>query len=275
MAGYLSHFGLKMAPFSTSPDPRFAYATQEHEIAATKIQYSVEERQGLFLLMGDIGTGKTTLSQFMMSQWRADETVVAGHITDPSPETPAPFLRLILAAFGQPTYHRIEDNKIALRQFLVDNFQAGRTCIVMIDEAQSISPKNMDTLQTLSNEQTTTAKLLQIVLLSLPNFARKLTYKPALRSRIASGATLDPLTFDDAVEMLRYRVEVAGGDFDALIPVPLHRAIYNATQGNPRNLCVLCDNLLVNAYARRKKVADDASLAAALADLDFKGWAAK
>ena len=130
----------------------------------------------------------------------------------------------------------------------------------------------MDTLQTLSNEQTTKAKLLQIVLLALPNFARKLTYKPALRSRIASGATLDPLTFDDAMEMLRHRAEVAGGDFDALFPLPLHRPIYNATQGNPRNLCILCDNVLVNAYARRRKAADEESLAAALADLNFKGW---
>jgi len=275
LAGYLAHFGLHTAPFSTSPDPRFAYATREHEIAVTKIQYAVEERQGLFLLMGEVGTGKTTLSQLMMASWRTDERMVAGHITDPSPETPSPFLRLILAAFGRPTYHRVEDNKLALREFLVEQYRAGRTVVVMIDEAQSISPRNMDTLQALSNEQTTTAKLLQIVLLALPNFARKLTYKPALRSRIASGSTLDPLTLDDALGMLRHRTDVAGGDFDALFPAALHRPIYNATQGNPRSLCVLCDNALVNAYARRRAAADGESLAAALADLNFKGWTSK
>ncbi len=275
MAGYLAHFGLKEKPFSTSPDPRFAYATREHEIAATKIQYAVEERQGLFLLMGEIGTGKTTLSQFMMTNWRADPQIVAGHVTDPSPETPAPFLRLILGALGQPTYHRVEDNKAALREFLIGEYKEDRTVVVMIDEAQSISARNMDTLQTLSNEQTTKTKLLQIVLLALPNFARKLTYKPALRSRIASGATLDPLTFDDAIEMLRHRAEVAGGDFDTLFDPSLHRPVYNATQGNPRNLCILCDNVLVNAFARRRKAADEESLEAALADLNFKGWAGK
>ena len=118
MAGYLAHFGLKERPFSTSPDPRFAYATREHEIAATKIQYAVEERQGLFLLMGEIGTGKTTLSQFMMTNWRADSQIVAGHVTDPSPETPAPFLRLILSAFGQPTFHRVEDKAEPIRELL-------------------------------------------------------------------------------------------------------------------------------------------------------------
>jgi general secretion pathway protein A len=275
VAGYLSHFGLKVQPFSTSPDPRFAYATREHEIAATKIQYAVEERQGLFLLMGEIGTGKTTLAQFMLANWRSDPQILAGHVTDPAPETPAPFLRLILGALGQPTYYRVEENKLALRQFLIEQYQAGRTVVVLIDEAQSISSKNMDTLQTLANEQTTTAKLLQIVLLALPNFARKLTYKPALRSRIASGATLDPLTFDDAVGMLRHRADVAGGDFDALFPAPLHRPLYNATRGNPRNLCVLCDNALVNAYARRRTAVDEESLAAALTDLNFKGWSSK
>jgi energy-coupling factor transporter ATP-binding protein EcfA2 len=127
MAGYMAHFGLKERPFSTSPDPRFAYATREHEIAATKIQYAVEERQGLFLLMGEIGTGKTTLSQFMMGSWRADPQIVAGHVTDPSPETPAPFLRLILGSLGQPSYHRVEDNKAALRDYLVGEYRRDKT----------------------------------------------------------------------------------------------------------------------------------------------------
>ena len=273
MAGYLDHFGLKAAPFTTTPDPQFAYATREHQLAVAKIQYAVEERQGIFLLQGEIGSGKTTISQFMLNDWRKDKSFVVAHITNPSVRTASQFLRLILAHFGAETPHYLSDNWDALRSLLVGNYKDGKTTVVVIDEAQTISAENMETLTHLSNEQTQKHKLVQIVLLAQPNIARKLTYKPALRDRIAHGSVLNPLTFDDAIALLRHRVMVGGGDFDKLFPgEENHRRIYNATKGVPRRLCMLCDNALLNAFALKKKAVDDDAITDALTDLAFKGW---
>ena len=273
---FLSHFGLTLAPFATTPDPRFAYATREHHQALSKIAYYTEERRGIFLLTGAIGTGKTTISQLALNGWRAQpDKFVAAHVTDPSSRTEAAFLRLALASFGQPTARNVLDLKGILRGFLVEQYKAGRTVVLMLDEAQTIHSNNLDTLQALSNEQTQTAKLIQIVLLAQPNFEHKLTHKPALRSRIAGGTTLNPLTLEDAIDLLRHRMEVAGGEFDAIFPPSLHKALYNATNGVPRDLCILCDAAMVNALASRSRMVDDVILAGALRDLEFKKWSSK
>jgi general secretion pathway protein A len=273
VSAFLQHFGLERSPFSTTPDPAFAYATREHKAALAKIAYYTEERRGIFLLQGAIGTGKTTISQLALNGWRAQpDRFTAAHITDPSPRTQAAFLRLILASFGLPTTRNVLDLKAALRGFLVQEYKAGKIVALLMDEAQTIYPTNLDTIQALANEQTQKEKLIQIVLLAQPNFEYKLTHKPALRSRIAGGATLNPLTLEDAIDLLRHRVDVAGGDFDTLFPTPTHKALYNATNGVPRDLCVLCDAALVEAYAQASKTVEPAILEAALKELAFKHW---
>jgi general secretion pathway protein A len=273
LSGYLEHFGLKAQPFSASPDPAFAYGTREHQLAVAKIQYAVEERQGIFLLQGEIGTGKTTVSQFMLNGWRDEKSLSVAHITNPSVRTPSQFLRLLLAHYGVEAPHLLSDNWDALRSLLVGNYKQGKTTVAIIDEAQTISAENMETLTHISNEQTQKDKLIQIVLLAQPNIQRKLTYKPALRDRIAHGSTLNPLSFADAVAMLRFRLDVAGGNFDTLFPSEdLSRRIYNNTKGIPRRLCMLCDNTLLNAFALRKRQADNEAITDALTDLAFKGW---
>ena len=143
MTEYLQHFRLTKPPFSTTPDPAFAYATREHKQALVKIAYYTEERRGMFLLMGEVGTGKTTISQLAINRWRAEpDKFLAAHITDPSPRTPAAFLRLVLASFGLPTMRNMLDLKAALRGFLIDQYKEGRTVILLIDEAQTMYPAN-------------------------------------------------------------------------------------------------------------------------------------
>jgi general secretion pathway protein A len=273
MSEYLAHFGLAKAPFSTTPDPAFAYATREHKQALAKIAYYTEERRGIFLLMGEIGTGKTTISQLSINRWRSDaDHFIASHVTDPSPRTPAAFLRLVLASFGLPTMRNVLDLKATLRAFLIEQYKAGRNVVLLIDEAQTIYPTNLDTLQAMANEQTQTAKLLQVVLLAQPNFEYKLTQKPALRSRIAGGTTLNALTPEDAIDLLRHRMDVAGGDFDRIFPETIHKTLYNSTNGVPRDLCVLCDAAMLNALALSRKVIDEETIDRALKDLSFKQW---
>jgi general secretion pathway protein A len=272
MAGYVGHFGLKAAPFDTAPNPAFAYATREHEIAMLRIQDSVEQRLGLCLLKGEVGMGKSTIANLLYQDWaeKPEEFLVA-YISDPSAYTPSQFYRMLLNAYGLDVSRFLEINKNTLRNFLLDNFEQNRIVVALIDEAQTISAPNMATLHHLSNEQTPTTKLIQIALLAQPNFDRKLTYQPALNSRIARRGNLDPLILTDAVDMMRHRVTVAGGDFDALFPLPTHRPIYNATAGIPRKICVLCDNALFNAYARGEKSVTEASVERAVKDTEMVG----
>lgn len=273
MTDYLTHFGLAQAPFSTTPNPAFAYATREHRQALAKIAYYTEERRGLFLLMGEVGTGKTTISQLTLNRWRSDPgRFVAAHVTDPSPRSAAAFLRLVLASFGLPTVRNLLDLKAAFRGFLVEQYKAGRTVVLLLDEAQTMHSANLETLQAMVNEQTQTAKLLQVVLLAQPNFEYKLAQKPALRSRIAGGTTLNPLTPDEAAELLRHRMRVAGGDFDRVFPADTHKALFDATNGVPRDLCVLCDAAMFHALALGRRAVDPEAVGRALADLAFKGW---
>jgi len=270
---YLKHFNLKAPPFATSPDPEFAYQTREHQLAVTKVAYSVEERRGLFLLTGPIGAGKTTVAELLVASWdNQPERYAVAHLTDPSAATPAAFLRVVLASFGLPVSRNLQALKDILRSFLVQCYQEGKIAVLLLDEAQTISRANLDLLQMMSNETTAKAKLLQIVLFGQDNFVHKLNQKPALKSRITGGAHLDPLTFEDAMALLRFRARVGGGDFDAMFLPESQKPLYNATGGIPRELCVLCDAALVNAFALRLPAVNMTCLEAAAHDLRFKGF---
>ena len=272
MSGYLDHFGLTRQPFSVTPDPDMAYATREHQLAIAKIQYVVDERQGFFLLQGDNGTGKTTISEFLLNGWRGDKGLVVAYVPNPAVRTASQFLRLLLSAYGQEPPRLQQDCWDALSGLLAASHKSGRTVVLVIDEAQTISAENMETLTHISNLQTQKSKLLQIILLAQPNIARKLSYKPALRDRIAHGSVLNPLTYDDALELLRFRVRRAGGDFDRIFAEDVTRPIYNATKGIPRRLCMTCDGMMLGAYALGRAQAGREELDGALADLKFKGW---
>ena len=264
-------FGMRANPFSTAPDPEFAYETREHQLATVKILYSIEERLGLFLLQGEIGTGKTTLSRFLFQRLSDDTRYTIAYLTDMSMRTPAQFLREVTSAFGLPVHTRTGDITAELVGFLVRQHTDGKTVVLMIDEAQRIAGPNLHTLHMLSNQETSKHKLLQIVLLSQPNFPNKLEKAPALKSRITSAAYLDPLSFEDAVEMLRYRVEKVGGNFNTLFPgEELHHAIFQATGGSPRDLCVLSGAALVNAAGRGLTCVTPETVAAAINDFRFK-----
>jgi general secretion pathway protein A len=265
------HFGLAANPFSTTPDPTFAYETKEHRMAMVKILYSVQERMGIFLLQGEVGTGKTTLCRFLIQTLQDDPKYAVAYLTNLTMRTSASMLRTITTAYGLPSRFKEKDINEELLGFLIAAHKQEQTVVLLIDEAQTIHGPNLTTLHMLSNHQTLKHKLLQIVLFSQPTFSRKLEQVPALRSRITGAAYLNPLSFDDAVEMLRFRMERAGGTFDKVFPTPdLHHLLYQATKGIPRELCVLCSATLVNAYGAGNKTVKRADIEAAVSDFRFK-----
>ena len=273
MTSYLEYFGLTVPPFSTTPDPAFVYASREHEQALLKIAYYTDEQQGLFLLMGEVGTGKTTVAQLAVSAWKAQpEKYVVGQVIDASPRSPAAFLRNVLASFGFPARRNLLDLKATLRLFLVEEYKKGRTVVLVIDEAQTIYSTNLDTLHAMTNEQTQTQKLIQIILLAQPNFKNKLAQHTAIRSRIAGITTLDPLTWEDSIDLLRHRMSIAGGDFDRVFLPSTHKKLYNATHGVPRDLCILCNAAMVNAFTTGRHTIDDTMLEKTLIEYELKEW---
>lgn len=265
------HFGLSANPFSTTPDPAFAYETKEHRLAMVKILYSIQERTGIFLLQGEVGTGKTTLSRFLLQHLEGDDHYIVSYLSSLTMRTSAGMLRTITTSFGLPSRYKEKDINDELLSFLVESHKEGKTVVLMVDEAQTIHGPNLTTLHMLSNHQTLKHKLMQIVLFSQPTFARKLEQVPALRSRITGAAYLNPLSFQDAIEMLRFRMEKAGGSFDKVFPTEgLHHMIYQAATGIPRELCVLCNSAMVNAYGMNERCVSAEDIEAAVSDFRFK-----
>lgn len=271
------HFGLTANPFSTTPDPMFAYETAEHRLAMIKIAYSVQERMGLFVLQGAVGTGKTTICRFLLQEFTAGEDkdqYRVAYLPNMSMRTEAGFLRAINGALGIEAPFRMADIEAVLVDHLIKESRAGRVVVLMIDEAQNIQSQNLHTIHKLLNQETDKHKLLQIVLFAQPNFARKIEQLPAIKSRVTGAAYLNPLSFEDALGMLRYRVaqvaeseKDADGAFDRIFPDErIHHDIYKAAGGIPRDLCVLCNSAMVNAFGRGRKSVDTESLNAAVAD---------
>jgi type II secretory pathway predicted ATPase ExeA len=263
-------FGMRANAFSTTPDPQFAYETREHRLAMVKILYSIQQRMGMFLMRGDVGTGKTTLSRFLLQQLSTDDSYRLAYLSVMNQRTEAGFLRAINGAFGLPTPFKTAEIHKALLDFLLTMHKEDKTVVLMIDEAQTIQSRNLHTLHMLLNYETAKYKLLQIVLFAQPNFTNKIEQMPALRSRITGAAYLNPLSFEDAIAMLRFRVgQVSAdkGNFDHVFPTEaLHHAIYQAAGGVPRDLCVLASAALVNAFGLGMTRVSEEALQEAISD---------
>lgn len=268
-----THFGLTGPPFAVAPDPRFAYPTMPMNLALANIAYSVDEHRGLFLLQGEIGTGKTTLGRFLMENWQQEpDKYVAAQIQDPAASSQAGFLRKILAAFDQPTPRYLDPLHATMLGFLMRNREENKTVVLLVDEAQMIPAPGLDLLHTLSNHQSLEDQLIQVVLLAQTNIIHKLDQRPALKSRIVGEAYLGPLPFADALAMLKHRFQVVGGNFEAVFSEETHKPIYNATKGIPRDLCVLADAVLVAAFSMGSKTVGCDTIDAVFASMRSKGW---
>ena len=221
------------------------YPTKQSEVASSKIFYALEQKQGLIVVMGEAGTGKSTLAQQLKLGWEAADTIIPAYINRPDAKYAAGFLRQILSAFDLPEHHLAAENETVLHEFLLGRHRRGQTCVLMIDNAHRLSANGQTALQRLFEMNTEEGPLLQVVLFTQPILARKVNDRAFLGRRVGSRAMLDELTFEDALGLLRHRY--TGADFDRLLPLSLYRSLYAAAAGNPRALCLLCDQALAEA----------------------------
>jgi general secretion pathway protein A len=252
---YLSHFGFGEWPFSNTPDPRFVYLSPRHEEALAHLLYGVRERGGFVQLTGEVGTGKTTTCRYLLSQ--LPEGVDVALIVNPM-LTPQELLATVCDELGAayPTEGGTRKALVdALYRQLLAAHARGRRTVLIVDEAQNLSADALEQLRLLTNLETTTEKLLQIILIGQPELIALLgkTQLRQVAQRVTARYHLQPFVERDTRAYIARRLQVAGQNLRLFEPAAL-RVVHRASRGVPRLINVICDRALLGAFSEGKRV---------------------
>lgn len=253
---YYKVFGLSEEPFSTSPDPSFFYESAEHREALLRLEISIKQKRGLHLLMGDVGAGKTTLARKLFSLFEDKTRYDAAMILDPSAESEADFWNMIADVFGvKPEATTLYGYRKALEAFLFQRgVDEGRTVILLIDEAQKLSPSSIEVLRTLLNYETNKFKLLQLVLLSQMELLPEIVKMRNVWDRIALKFVINPLNLSETRALVEYRLRQAGWNGGAsLFTEEALQKIHARTEGCPRRIMMLCHDALETLIVQNRE----------------------
>ncbi len=245
---YEAFYGLKEKPFSIQPDPEFLYFGLRHSMAYAMLEYGIQNRAGFSVICGEIGCGKTTLVRHLLNNLGEELTVgivynTHQHIDD--------LLGWILMAFNQPYEGK---SNLALfdtfQQFLIKSYAEGKRVVLIVDEAQNLSPAALESLRMLSNINADKDQLLQIILVGQPQL-RDLLRRPDLQQffqRVSVDFFIPPLQSFEVEKYIQHRLHVAGRDISLFTPAAC-RLIAEATRGIPRSINILCDTALVYGFS--------------------------
>lgn len=263
---YEDFFGLQERPFSISPDPRFFFLSSQHKEALAKCQYAVQERMGLTVVYGDVGTGKTTIARRLFQTFADNPNSRTAMIISPRLKTENAFLREIMKEFGVTTKQAFADSLALFRDFLAAEFKAGRTVILLIDEAQGIRSMNFELIRGLLNYETDSQKLLNVVLFGQNELATKLDARPELKSRVTIFGALTSLSRADTESMIRFRYRVSGGE-EPPFTKSAYDAVYRYSTGLPRMICTICNTALTKAFVQQLRAIEEPLVKAAAEEL--------
>ena len=252
---YNAFFGFSESPFSLSPDPSFFYRSEQHEEALANLIYGVQARKGFIVLSGEVGTGKTTMLECLRDYLETQSIEFAFLFN--SRINVEQFFEMIAYDLDLPCGRTSKTEVLfALNQLLVEQAQAGRTVVLIVDESHNLEWEVLEEIRLLGNLENRGGKLLQIVLAGQPELERKLD-APNLRQlkqRIVLRYNLEPFRLRDAIEYMEARLERAGMVQQTVFPEELMAEIHLRTQGIPRVINAICDNLLLTAFAMETKV---------------------
>ncbi|HEX4649244.1 MAG TPA: AAA family ATPase [Steroidobacteraceae bacterium] len=248
---YLSFFGLNEKPFAITPDPRYLFLSERHAEALAHLMYGINESGGFVQLTGEVGTGKTTIVRSLLAQ--APKNAEIALILNPRMTAPE-FLLTICEELGigvpDSAEGSLKDLVDILADYLLKAHGRGKRVVVVVDEAQNLSPEVLEQVRLLTNLETNTQKLLQIILIGQPEL-RELLARTDLRQlaqRITGRYHLSPLSREETVAYVRHRLRVAGATTDILTAQAL-REVFRLSQGVPRVINVVCDRALLAAYS--------------------------
>ena len=251
---YTSFFGLSEKPFAITPNPRYLYMSERHAEALAHLLYGLNEAGGFIQLTGEVGTGKTTVIRTLLEQLPQHADVAV--ILNPS-LTPTEFLLAICEELGIPhdadTTHSGKNLVDMLNVHLLDKHAKGRRVVVIVDEAQNLSAQTLEQVRLLTNLETATQKLLQIILIGQPEL-RELLARSELRQlaqRITGRYHLTPLARDDTAAYVQHRLKVAGVKYEVFNEAAL-REVHRVSGGVPRLINIICDRALLGAYTQEQ-----------------------
>ena len=249
---YQEFYGLVRSPFEMTPDPAFLYLGEVHREGLATLAYGVQARKGFVLLTGEVGTGKTTLLHALLAQ--LERETLAAFIFNPRLE-PLDFFHVLFDEFGIDAPCRTKaDYLLGLNRFLIGRLERDLTTLLIVDEAQNLSPEMLEEIRLLSNLETPRSKLLQIMLVGQPELWALLS-RPELRQlrqRIVLRHQLEPFSPEDTAQYVQERLRLAGYTGKRIFGTAALRAIHEFSGGVPRLINILCDGVLLLGYARGK-----------------------
>jgi type II secretory pathway predicted ATPase ExeA len=267
---YEQFYGLSARPFDLTPNPRFLVATEIHSEALSNLEYAIASRKGITLLVGEAGTGKTTVIRAAIERQAAHVHCV--HMNNPA-LTRQEFVEMLAAQYGLSDQARHSKTALLLEleALLARRHAAGETSTLVVDEAQSASTELLEELRLLANIETNSEKLLSLVLAGQPEIAQRLN-DPSLRQlkqRVALRCELRPLTQLETFAFMSGRIRAAGGTAAEIFSREAVQVIYEYSRGNPRAINVIADNALVAGFATRQRPVLKRTVAEVCRDFDI------
>jgi len=267
---YKEFYGLRANPFNVNPDPRYLFLTRHTEEALACLTYGVQSRKGFVLLTGEVGTGKTTLINKLL-EWLRLQQVATAFIFN-SRLNVTQFLDYMMADFGIPSDSKAKSQVLLrLYNWLLDRYRAGETAVLIVDEAQNLSDEVLEEIRMLTNLETFTEKLLQIVLVGQPELEQKLKQPQLrqLRQRLTLRAKTHALSLDETKAYVQQRLLIAGSNGEQIFNPEALESIYHYSSGIPRVINLLCEHCLVSAFVDQRKVIDPAVVESVARDFDL------
>jgi general secretion pathway protein A len=253
---YKAYFGLKQNPFNLSPDPSFLYRSVQHEEAIANLVYGVQSRKGFIALTGEVGTGKTTMLECLRDF--LDSQRIPFAFVFNSQLTPAQFFEMIAYDFELKCDPASKTSVLfALNEMLIEKANKGQTAVLIVDEAHNLEWNVLEEIRLLGNLENRRGKLIQVIISGQPELDRKLDAQEfrQLKQRIALRCTLKPFEAEEAAKYIVSRLSHAGMKEQTVFSPQMMKEIHTRTMGIPRLINLVCENLLLTAFALESKIA--------------------
>ena len=268
---YKKFFGLRENPFNVNPDPRYLYLTGHIQEALACLIYGIQARKGFVLLTGEVGTGKTTVLNKLL-EWCRQEQISTAFMFNPR-LSELEFFDFMMADFGIPCESTLKSRALMkLNQWLLEQHQIGSRVVLIVDEAQNLSPQMLEEIRLLTNLETSTAKLLQIVLAGQPELEDKVNDPQLrqLRQRITLWAKTGPLTLLETQGYIKQRLRTAGSTGEEIFSSQAIEAVHHHAGGIPRITNLLCEHALISAFVEHSKTVSERIVEDVARDFDLQ-----